>query len=667
MKIYKIILLLILLSKITIAQEDDQALLKKQQEYKMAGFQEIPYGPQPEVGKPMPDFTLTDVTHYKLKNATVSDFKGKWLFLDFWFKNCGACIASFPKMNEFQKKFADRAQFMLVAKVSEKPGSWIPRKSTEAVYETLRKTKNLELPCAYDTVFAAKWGIFAMPYVIVVNPEGVVKAITSSVGMTAEKIETLLNGGNPTLKKMDVEKHEFFAGIDNKNPKSTDTLVMVQSILLKSKSDENFSSPPIDHQLNNPAFIRKGYKVAVMAEKSLYMTAYFGTSNWLGQFTHPLYNIAYPYPIIETKDTNSFKEDNITKDGFYNYSLDVPSQKANKLDMMKIMQRDLENNFDHKVSIETRKMPIIKLIALPGALNKLKSKSKTYSMNWPDGNSLLGFDATRLKMSFFLFQVMIPIVGQFKNIPFFDETGIQDRIDISYKPNDVSNIEDVRKELQRHGLDLVKGEKEFKVLVIRDKNKSGSKEFVNPDLLINPILALKHVDSVAINEILKKNIGTAITKPDWVTLENSIKKQYPLVAKQIVSQTKTDYYLARKDILNFEKASMTYMDNYSHTIPFNKVKSYKEFIFLNSTNEDLLYDAYKWNIGDFNDISDWYSGANYMYKLGCIVNKNGSTDWGKYYISSAIQWMNHNVLKADPDNKLYQETLAKMEKGESTW
>jgi hypothetical protein len=53
----------------------------------------------PEVGKPCPDFTLHNIEYYSKKEASVKDFRGKWLILDFWNKGCGACIASFPKIN----------------------------------------------------------------------------------------------------------------------------------------------------------------------------------------------------------------------------------------------------------------------------------------------------------------------------------------------------------------------------------------------------------------------------------------------------------------------------------------------------------------------------------------------------------------------------------------
>ncbi len=51
----------------------------------------------PEIGKPIPSFHLDRVRYFHQQDITEKSFKGKWLFLDFWFTNCKACIESFPK------------------------------------------------------------------------------------------------------------------------------------------------------------------------------------------------------------------------------------------------------------------------------------------------------------------------------------------------------------------------------------------------------------------------------------------------------------------------------------------------------------------------------------------------------------------------------------------
>ena len=61
----------------------------------------------PEVGRPIPKFTLSDIQYYEKKNVSQADFIGKWLILDFFSESCSACFKSFPKINELQKEFKD--------------------------------------------------------------------------------------------------------------------------------------------------------------------------------------------------------------------------------------------------------------------------------------------------------------------------------------------------------------------------------------------------------------------------------------------------------------------------------------------------------------------------------------------------------------------------------
>lgn len=52
-----------------------------------------------------PDFTLPDLTG---KNVSLTDFKGKWVVLDFWGSWCGWCVKGFPALKEAHEKYGDR-------------------------------------------------------------------------------------------------------------------------------------------------------------------------------------------------------------------------------------------------------------------------------------------------------------------------------------------------------------------------------------------------------------------------------------------------------------------------------------------------------------------------------------------------------------------------------
>ncbi|MDE6811335.1 MAG: TlpA family protein disulfide reductase, partial [Muribaculaceae bacterium] len=52
-----------------------------------------------------PDFTLPDMAG---KKVSLSDFRGKWVVLDFWGSWCGWCVKGFPALKKAYKEYGDR-------------------------------------------------------------------------------------------------------------------------------------------------------------------------------------------------------------------------------------------------------------------------------------------------------------------------------------------------------------------------------------------------------------------------------------------------------------------------------------------------------------------------------------------------------------------------------
>lgn len=64
-----------------------------------------------KVDTPFPDFNLKSLDG---KIYTLSDFKGKPMLINYWFKTCGPCKAEMPALNKIKEKYGDRVHFVAI-------------------------------------------------------------------------------------------------------------------------------------------------------------------------------------------------------------------------------------------------------------------------------------------------------------------------------------------------------------------------------------------------------------------------------------------------------------------------------------------------------------------------------------------------------------------------
>ena len=72
-------------------------------------------------GQPAVDFTLSDVEG---NNYSLSDFKGKVLYLDFWATWCGPCTKESPHFESLAKKFIGKDVLFLPISMDNSKKTW---------------------------------------------------------------------------------------------------------------------------------------------------------------------------------------------------------------------------------------------------------------------------------------------------------------------------------------------------------------------------------------------------------------------------------------------------------------------------------------------------------------------------------------------------------------
>lgn len=406
----------------------------------------------PMVGQRMPDFTLKNVKLHSKQVLKLEDFEGEWLILDFWNRHCVVCLQSFPKLNMLQELFRGEIHFVIIGDNSQKYNDGI-----EKLYERNRKNYNLNLTYTFDSLLFKRFAIHSVPHVIVVNPEGIVYAITSTTDITSEKLTELVANRKPVMynklgnkRAVDIFKPFYINGNVDED----------QAFEFRSIFGKWSPQTEVNVYMDFDRFVDTGYFAAAGARLDwLYKFAFFGRNIWNPK--HPLYGEAYQNIVLEMKDTSEFVRDFATGKGYFNYQLTVPRDKAEKAYMMDIMKKDLKTYFGYDAEVESRPVPCWYVSVIDSCLENVRSRYKTRQTIT---SSYSEWEARHVKISSIIYMLDF----FYPNDVFIDREGLDDlRLDIHIKAV-LNDFKALKNELERNGIELKKGYKMMKVLRLSD-------------------------------------------------------------------------------------------------------------------------------------------------------------------------------------------------------
>jgi thiol-disulfide isomerase/thioredoxin len=143
------------------------------------------------VGTEVPDITipLLDGT-----TAHLSDYRGKYVLLDFWASWCGPCMKEMPFLKQlYEETKADRDRFMIVSfSIDTKDNAW----------RNAIKNKEIALPdwvhgsdlFGWNSPAARMMGVTAVPKTILIDPEGRAISFTLRGEEMVRRIKQILSG-----------------------------------------------------------------------------------------------------------------------------------------------------------------------------------------------------------------------------------------------------------------------------------------------------------------------------------------------------------------------------------------------------------------------------------------------------------------------------------------
>jgi hypothetical protein len=416
-------------------------------------------GPLP--GDMLPDMTL-NIVYPEIRTVTNESLKGKPVILIFISKGCLGSFLLLPEANTLYEKFRDRVSMIM-----------IPVDNYDNVmkaYHQYRKNYGLSFPVADDRIVHKRLGVKAVPHLLWVDASGTVEAISHSI--REEELRKFsqgepLNLPNPLTQRATNSKFDREKPLLVNNNGGEDTAFFQRSVFAMWKPGMPDLTLNVIPERGDPFAELTSLQVCGRRLKELYRIAYIGRSKaWHGNDStaHGIYRYQ---PILEVADSAKFAENPLTGANLYCYSQTLPPAKRTRENMMRVMQADLKNCFGYDVTIETRRTPYWRLVAGKHAARLLEAKPGRPASDADDitGGKFYGTTVTML----------VSVINHSNELiindrPLMDETGIKGHIDIELNAV-MTDLDDIRRALRAYDLDIVPGERDMKVIVIRDPMK----------------------------------------------------------------------------------------------------------------------------------------------------------------------------------------------------
>ncbi|MGL6227194.1 MAG: carboxypeptidase regulatory-like domain-containing protein [Thermoguttaceae bacterium] len=116
----------------------------------------------------------------------LSDFKGKYVVLDFWATWCGPCVAKLPELKSFYEKHAGNENVVLVGISLDNP-------SQMKMVEKFLAKKDINWPNGIEgsgtTTVAQSYGVNVIPTLFVIGPDGKVLRVNPTLEQIGRAIE----------------------------------------------------------------------------------------------------------------------------------------------------------------------------------------------------------------------------------------------------------------------------------------------------------------------------------------------------------------------------------------------------------------------------------------------------------------------------------------------
>ena len=343
--------------------------------------------------------------------ASWESLRGKAVVLEFWATWCGGCVDSIPHLNELAEEFKDRP-IHFISITDEEDSVLVSR-----FLQKRRINGWVALDVAGSTF--KNYDVLGRPHTILVDAQGILRAITTPQGVTESVLEDLL-AGKP---------------LDFPQPSGSPVI-----------GAERFAPTPLIQVLIRPAapVAVTGMSAGAVREKN-------GRYESWGLTLKSLLSSSYGFPpeFIEAPEWCSQTK----------YDFTVMTPQNGESEQMPLVQQALVTAFRLKLRREMRETDVYLLQKIPGREPRLQAATTQGSSQHWDRNGELEVTGKGLVS-------LVQVAQSVSGLRVFDETALNGRYDFDLKWNGkdpASFLAAVRDQL---GLELVPARKPLEYLVI---------------------------------------------------------------------------------------------------------------------------------------------------------------------------------------------------------